>query len=76
MDKLEKADDTTFQFTMRESFILREFTSLDDFLNTVDDRVNIKIAQGMKKALQLVVENLDLHIKTKLRLIITNEMQQ
>lgn len=74
MDKFDKGDDTTFNFTMRESFILREFTSLDDFLNTVDDRVNIKIAQGMKKALQLVVENLDLHIKTKLRLIITNEM--
>lgn len=76
MEKDTKEDDTSWNFTMKDSFILKEFTSLDDFLNTVDERVNIKIAQGMKKALQLVVESLDKHIKTKLKIIIQNEMKE
>ena len=38
-----------------QSFIMNEFGHMDDFLNAMDDRVNIKIAQGIKKAMQLVI---------------------
>ena len=52
--KKEKHD-----LSMSNSFLIKEFTNLDDFLNAVDDRVNIKIAQGMKKATQLIIDKLD-----------------
>ena len=42
------------------------FQNIDDFFKVVDDRVNIKIAQGMKKAMALVVESLDQHVKHKI----------
>ena len=67
-------EEEQLNFSLRESLLLREFTSLDDFLNAVDDRVNIKIAQGMKKALGLVVESLDQHVQAKVGLLVREEI--
>ena len=61
---------------LRNSFILNEFTSLDDFLNAVDDRVNIKMAHGMKKVMQVVVEKLDHLIQNKVKLIVPDEVSK
>ena len=33
-----------FDLNISNSFLLNEFTTIDDFLNTVDHRMNIKIA--------------------------------
>ena len=40
---------------LRESFFHEDLNSVDEFFNNVDDRVNHKIAQGMKKAIRLIV---------------------
>lgn len=63
-------------FNISQSFIINEFTHLDDFLNAVDDRVNIKIAQGIKKAMQLVIEKLEQLIQSKVKLIVQDQISQ
>lgn len=63
-------------FNISQSFIINEFTHLDDFLNAVDDRVNIKIAQGIKKAMQLVIEKLEQLIQSKVKLIVQDQITQ
>ena len=37
-------------YEMRESFFHNELTSLDDFHNNLDHRINSKVALSMKKA--------------------------
>lgn len=45
-------------------------------LATLDDRVNHKVTQGIKKAMEVVIDNLDNHIQSKLRLIIKDEVRR
>ena len=44
---------------LRESFFHDDFHSVDQFFNNVDDRVDHKIASGMKKAVRLIVDRFD-----------------
>lgn len=44
---------------LRESFFHDDFHSVDQFFNNVDDRVDHKIAAGMKKAVRLIVDRFD-----------------
>lgn len=44
---------------LRESFFHDDFHTVDQFFNNVDDRVNQKIAIGMKKAIKLIVGKFD-----------------
>lgn len=49
---------------------------MDEFLNAVDDRVNIKIANGIKKAMHLIIERIEVLIQSKVKLVVHDEITQ
>ena len=59
---------------LRESFFHEDLTSVDEFFNNVDDRVNHKIAQGMKRAIRLIVGQFDKHMLNKIKMIVRDEL--
>ena len=61
---------------LRESIFHQDLTSVDDFFNNVDDRVNEKIALGMKKAIRLIVGQFDKHMLAKMKLLVKEEVDE
>jgi len=59
---------------LTDSFLRREFSTEEDQFNIIDARVNNQIAEGMKKAVRLIVNKLDTHIKSQLKLIVMEEV--
>jgi len=48
--------------SLKDSFLKNEFASVDEFYDNIDHRINSKIAQGMKKAILIIIEEIDIHL--------------
>ena len=59
----------------RECFARDEIKSMDELFLKVDERVNSKIALGMKRVIHLIVEKFDRHVKDQLRLLVSEEVE-
>ena len=62
--------------SLKSSFLLNEFNNLDHFYSSVDHRINIKLAQTMKKAIMLIIEEVDSHLSNKMELLVQNEVKK
>ena len=50
--------------------------NIDFIYKLIQEQASAQIASGMKRVVQLVVENFDKHVQEKLRLIISEEVDQ
>ena len=62
--------------SLKSSFFLNEFNNLDHFYTSVDHRINAKLAQTMKKAIMLIIEEVDLHLSNKMEVLVQNEVNK
>ena len=49
---------------------------MDEFYNNIDHRINTKLAQTMKKAILLIIDEVDLHLSNKMESLIENEVDK
>lgn len=56
---------------LRDCFETEEIGSIDELFIRVDERVNTKMAHGMKRAIHLIVEKFDRHVKDKIKLFVS-----
>ena len=59
---------------LRDCFEQEEIGSIDELFVRVDERVNTKMAHGMKKAIHLIVEKFERHVKDNIRLFVQQEV--
>lgn len=64
------------QCSIKSSFFMNEFNNLDEFYNNIDHRINTKLAQTMKKAILLIIDEVDLHLSNKMESLIENEVNK
>lgn len=50
-------------------------TIVEDYFRNIDQRVNLKIAASMKKAVHLLVEKFDILIQNRFELILSKQVQ-
>ena len=48
---------------------------VDEVDSAVDDRINQRIAHGIKKAMEVLVNSLDRHFQNKMRLLVTDQVK-
>ena len=46
------------------------------FRSTIDDRINFKIAEGLKRGTKLIFNKLNTHIQSKVKLMIDEEVDK
>lgn len=61
---------------MKSSLFQNEFNTIDDFYNNIDHRINSKLAQSMKRAILLIIEEVDLHLSNKMEVLIEAEVEK
>ena len=50
-------------------------TSVEEYFRNIDERVNGKIAAGMKKAVHLLVDKFDILLQNRLNLILSKQVK-
>lgn len=63
--------------SLEDSFFLEKGkeATVEDYFKNIDERVNIKIAQGMKQAMHLIIKKLDVLIQNRLSYMVKDEVK-
>jgi hypothetical protein len=63
--------------SLEDSFFLEKGkdATVEDYFKNIDERVNIKIAQGMKQAMHLIIKKLDVLIQNRLTYMVKDEVK-
>lgn len=63
--------------SLEDSFFLEKGkdATVEDYFRNIDERVNIKIAQGMKQAMHLIIKKLDVLIQNRLKYMVKDEVK-
>ena len=62
-------NDSFFQDTGKES------TTVEDYFQNIDERVNSKVANGMKKVMRLMIKKLDTHFQEKMEILLQDKVR-
>ena len=62
-------DDSFFKESAKE-------LQVEDCFKTIDDRINYKIAEGLKRGTKLIFQKLNQHIQCKVKLMIDDEVDK
>ena len=49
---------------------------VEECFKTIDDRINYKIAEGLKRGTKLVFQKLNSHIQSKIKIMIDEEVDR
>ena len=66
---ISSLDDSFFKEANREM-------QVEECFKTIDDRINFKIAEGLKRGTKLVFQKLNQHIQCKIKLMIDEEVDR
>lgn len=71
------AQNDSITLSLEDSFFLEKGkeATVEDYFKNIDERVNIKIAQGMKQAMHLIIKKLDILIQNRLKLMVKDEVK-
>ena len=53
---------------------LHEDSSVDEFDGSLDERINQKIAVGLKKAVHLIIDKFELFISDRVKIVVKDEL--
>lgn len=85
MTSFNNTQDRDFNNDFRDSITLslddlffqdkgKKDTTVEEYFQNIDERLNKKVASGMKKVMQLVVKRLDILVKDKVKFIVKDEV--
>ena len=77
MSRMSNPNNESITLSLDDSFFIEKGkdTTVEEYFRNIDERVNAKIAQGMKQAMLLIIKKLDVLIQNRLKCMVKDEVK-